>query len=167
MAIKKFHRNEGREDFTSKTSIKLDAHALTKWGRELVQLPENLLVQLPFAETTLKSLLDYSKITSNLARKRHLMFIGKCLRKENEDLIREKLVDLEKEKLVKKTKPVEQTNPYLEQLVENGDAAIESVLLENESLDRQKLRQLFRNYSHADGAKKTKALDKLKQYLDE
>jgi len=36
MVIKKFHRNEGRDDFTSKTSIKLEAHALTKWGKQLV-----------------------------------------------------------------------------------------------------------------------------------
>ena len=166
MAIKKFHRNEGREDYTSKTSIKLDAHALTKWGQELLRLPEILLTQLPISEITLKSLLDYSKITSNLARKRHLMFIGKCLRKEDEDLVRETLVNLEKEKLIKKTKPVEPANPYLEKLVEEGDAAIEIILLENESLERQKLRQLYRNYCHADGAKKAKALDKLKQYLN-
>ncbi len=167
MAIKKFHRNEGREDFTSKTSIKLDAHALTKWGQELVQLPETLLTRLPLTETTLKSLLDYSKITTNLARKRHLMFIGKCLRKEDEDLIRERIVELEKEKRNKKTKPIEQANPYFEQLVKDGESAIETILLENENAERQKLRQLYRNYCNAKETKKNKAIEKLKQYLDE
>jgi len=166
MAIKKFHRNEGREDYTSKTSIKLDAHALTKWGKELLLLPEAVLTQLPFNEVTLKSLLDYSKITSNLARKRHLMFIGKCLRKEDEDLIREKILDVENEKHAKKPKPIESINPYLKQLIDDGDAAIETILAENVNLERQKLRQLYRNQCNAKGTKKAKAMEKLKQYLN-
>lgn len=166
MAIKKFHRNEGREDYTSKTSIKLDAHALTKWGKELLLLQESLLIQLPIEGVTLKSLLDYPKITSNLARKRHLMFIGKCLRKEDEDLIREKILELEHEKQSKKPKPMESINPCLKQLIDDGDAAIETILAEKINLERQKLRQLYRNYCSAKGVKKTKAMDKLKQYLD-
>jgi ribosome-associated protein len=165
MAIKKFHRNEGREDYTSKTSIKLDAHALTKWGKELLQLPESLLIQLPFNGVTLKSLLDYPKITSNLARKRHLMFIGKCLRKEDEDLIRETLLDVENKRQTKVPKPIEPINPHLKQLIDEGDAAIETILLENANLERQKLRQLHRNYSNSKGVKKDKAMEKLKLYL--
>ncbi len=166
MAIKKFHRNEGREDYTSKTSIKLDAHALTKWGKELLQLPESFLIQLPINGVTLKSLLDYPKITSNLARKRHLMFIGKCLRKEDEDLIRETLLDIEDKRQTKAPKAIEPVNPHLKQLIDEGDAAIETILLENENLERQKLRQLHRNYCNAKGVTKDKAMEKLKQYLN-
>lgn len=171
MAIKKYHRNEGREDYTSKTSIKLDAQEITKWGQQLSEMQEGVLAQLPIEETTFKALLDYKKMTSNLAKKRHLMFIGKCLRKENEDLIRETLESIKNKSQqieISQLSKVEQiANQLLQQDLTKQEEAVESLLRNHSGIERQTLRQLVRNYNNAKQDKRTPFKMKLQKYLEE
>jgi ribosome-associated protein len=169
MAIKKYHRNRGEEDYTSKTSIKLDAKAIKKFGQELVELTALQLEALPVLEVTLKALLDHQKMTTNLARKRHFLFIGKCLRKENLDAIKEAIEDSQKVHFKKKTTEKIEVDPadiIIKKLVEDGDVQIEKLISDNESLDRQTLRQILRNIKNSKTAvKKQQAVNKMKAYL--
>ena len=75
--------DELEDEIISKTQLKKDALALKKFGLELAQLPVEKVNALPIDDTTKQSILDYQKVTTNLARKRQLMFVGKCLRNED------------------------------------------------------------------------------------
>ena len=166
MPIKKFNRNESDPDFFSKTQQKNEALALKKFGLELTDLSADKLVELPISEVTLKSLLDYQKITTNLARKRHLMFIGKCLRNEDEDEIRQFLASQLKTHLKKKVEKKDPNDEIIDKLVELRDIKIDELLSENPILERQTLRQILRNINNAKNAqKKLQAINRMKNYL--
>jgi len=172
MAIKKFNRKEHDPDYFSKTQQKNEALALKLFGMELVELSAVKMTQLPISEVTLKSLLDYQKITTNLARKRHLMFIGKCLRQENEDAIREYLASQLNNELKKKAeKELEDknaSNSIIEQLIEFGDSKTEELVSQYPRMERQTLKQILRSIHKAkDAQKKRQATDKLKNYLSQ
>ncbi len=165
MAIKKFNRKENDPDYFSKTQQKNESIAIKKFGETLLELSTKNLAELPLAEVTLKSLLDYKKMTTNLARKRHLMFIGKCLRQEDENAIREVLQAQSKASLVKKATPFDKT---ILDLLNDGEATIEKMLEKNLLLERQILRQLLRNIKNSkDEKKKLIAINKMKNYLND
>ena len=156
------------EEFTSKTQLKKDALALKKFGLQLSQLTAEKLNLLPISETTLKSILDYQKITTNLARKRQLMFVGKCLRNEDEDKIRNYLTTHSNTQLKAKTEQVDTGQAFAETLLSGGAEAVEKLIQDNSSLERQTLRQLVRNVNNAKVvAKKKNAMIKLQNYLNE
>jgi len=160
------HDENLEQDFVSKTRLKIHAQELKKFGLELVKLSDAKLKMLPIEDVTLKSLLDYKKITSNLARKRHLMFIGKCLRNENQQEIEEFLEN----DLSAPIKPkVEENDPLdllLNDLINVGEEKINEILIEKPLLERQKLRQLLRNINNTKSEqKKQQAIGKMKAYL--
>ncbi|MBV1908888.1 MAG: DUF615 domain-containing protein [Kangiellaceae bacterium] len=158
------------DEFISKTRLKKDAQAIKKFGLELTQLSSEKLSQLPMSEVTLKSILDYQKITTNLARKRQLMFVGKCLRYEDEDEIRlylsNKLNSQLKAKASVKTKDT--FTVFVESLAEDSASKVEQIMQLSNSLERQTLRQLVRNLlSVKEEKKKQQAITKFKNYLSQ
>ncbi|PCI73101.1 MAG: hypothetical protein COB38_01560 [Gammaproteobacteria bacterium] len=172
-----------QDDFVSKTKLKNQAQDLKKFGLELAKLKTSIVENLPVGEVTLKSLLDYQKMTTNLARKRHLMFIGKCLRSESESAIREYLDNKEKANIstmqqnaneVQDTESEEsRVQPKLNKmdklieslLVANGEE-IELFLGGNPQIERQNLRQSIRNCQSAKNEKKRQvAKERLIDYL--
>lgn len=173
MAIKKFNRKQFESKFDeegySKTQQKNESLAIKKFGLELIGLSAQKLAKLPISDVTLKSLLDYQKMKTNLAKKRHIMFIGKCLRNENEQAIRDFIDSNSAENLKEKNTKQTQTDPVdeiLEQLIEQGDSFIDKLLSENSNMQRQTLRQILRNVNNAKIAeKKQVAINKMKSYL--
>jgi ribosome-associated protein len=154
------------DDIVSKTQLKKDALALKKFGLELAQLPADKVEKLPLDETTIKSILDYQKITTNLARKRQLMFVGKCLRHENESEIRQYLNEQANSHLKAKVIKQDPIQDIVDNLLETKEAAIEDLLQVHPNLERQTLRQMLRNISNAKNpSKSSQAISKLKQHL--
>ena len=121
--------NQPDDDFISKTQLKNQAQELKKFGLKLTELSDEKLKSLPIDEVTLKSLLDYKLITSNLARKRHLMFIGKCLRNEDQQAI-EMVLSNELNSNLKQKVQVSQIDKLVEALTANADETINEILLE-------------------------------------
>ncbi len=155
-----------KEDYVSKTQQRQEALALNKFGQELVLLAPAKLSELPISETTRLGLLEYQKITSNLARKRHLNFIAKCLRNENQDAIRQHLNDNIEFQLEKKKNGMTFVDDLINLLIKNGDSEIETIVEKNSTADRQTLRQLLRNLNNAKTEqKKIQASNKLRSYL--
>jgi len=168
MAIKKFNRNESAPDYASKTQIKHDAVVLKKFGEELTRLPVKTLEKLPLSEVSLKSLLDFQKMTSNLAKKRHLMYIGKCLRKEDEQEIRSALEAESISHLKRKEVQNNNLDEQINSLLIEGETKVDELLTKFPMLERQTLRQIMRNISSAKtDEKKRQAIDKMKRYLNE
>ncbi len=175
MAIKKFNRKQFESEFDeegySKTQQKNESLAIKKFGMELTELPAKTLAKLPISEVTLKSLLDYQKMNTNLAKKRHIMFIGKCLRNENEKAIRNILDNQAATNLKEKVEKDINKDPadeIIDRLVAQGDAYIDELLANNPELERQNLRQILRNIKNAKKLQKKQiAINKMKNYLRE
>ncbi|WP_444994646.1 ribosome biogenesis factor YjgA [Aliikangiella sp. IMCC44359] len=162
--------DELEASFVSKTQLKNEAKELVDFGKQLIELSESQLSLLPLSENTMVAVRDYHKQKGNIARKRHLGYIGKCLR--NDDATEAKAI-LEQENFAQlrvsnqAEKPKEKDHQsVLVELIEGGDKSIEALLVQNMELDRQTLRQLVRNVRNAKTEqKKLTATTKLKSFL--
>ena len=78
------------DDFSeekSKTQVKRELHALVDLGERLTTLKPDLLNRLPLTDGLRRALADAPKHTANIARKRHILFIGKLMRDQDIDAI--------------------------------------------------------------------------------
>ena len=153
------------ESFVSKTQLKNEAKALQAFGKVLVGLSADKLNALPLSDTTIQAIKDFHKQSGNIAKKRHLAFIGKCLRGEDADAVK---MALEQENFgnQRNQKTAENNDTLIDTLLAEGDAKVQDLLQQFHSMDRQKLRQLVRNANKAPaGPKKETARKKLNQYL--
>jgi len=174
MAIKKYHRNIDQPDYVSRSQIKQEAQAIKELAVKLVDLSDAKIALLPISETSLKSLQDFKKMTSNLARKRHLMFVAKRLRQEDQEAIEAhinspKLNQIENQQQSNDVK-AELVSSIYKKLLASDSSMVETeieLLLDQHSLvERQPLRQLVRNIDHAKNSKKKQACElKLNHYL--
>jgi len=165
--MNQFIDNQEEDDFVSKTQLKNQSKELKKFGLKLTELSDEKLKSLPIDDVTLKSLLDYKIITSNLARKRHLMYIGKCLRNEDQQAI-ESVLSNELNSNLKQKIQVSPIDNLADSLIENTEETINEILFDKPQLGRQKLRQLSRNTINAKNEqKKLQSFKKLKAYLKE
>ncbi len=156
------------DELISKTQLKKEALALKKFGLELAQLPVEKVNALPVDDTTKESILDYQKITTHLAKKRQLMFVGKCLRNEDEEQIRKFLSDQVNSNLKAKVVKNDPIKDWVEKLQQGNAEDVEELIQQYANLERQTLRQLIRNISNAKKAEKiNQATEKLKLYLKE
>ena len=64
----------------SKSQVKRELHALVDLGERLTTLKPDLLNKMPLTDAMRKALADAPKHTAHIARKRHMMFIGKLMR---------------------------------------------------------------------------------------
>ena len=67
----------------SKSQVKRELHALVDLGERLTTLKPDLLAKLPLTDGMRRALADAPKHTANIARKRHLQFIGKLMRDQD------------------------------------------------------------------------------------
>jgi len=78
------------DDFSeekSKTQVKRELHALVDLGQRLTTLKPALIDKLPLTDALRRALAEAPKHTANIARKRHIQFIGKLMRDQNIDEI--------------------------------------------------------------------------------
>ena len=64
----------------SKSQLKKEAKRLEAFGFELAQLSMAQLEQLPLAEAIVDTIIQYKKISSHVAKKRSLQYLGRLLR---------------------------------------------------------------------------------------
>lgn len=76
----------------SKSQIKREMHALVDLGKELIDLPNNKLDQLPLAEKLREAIELAKRINSREGKRRQIHFVGKLLRQADIDTIKQKLV---------------------------------------------------------------------------
>ena len=132
------------EDEKSKSQVKREMHELLALGAELVKLPGEQLNKIELSETLHDAIIEGRRITQHGAHKRHLQYIGKLMRNVDAEHIREQLDTLEGH-----SKQAASTLHHIERwrddLLAEGDDALERLLTEFPSADRQYLRQLLRN----------------------
>ncbi len=78
--------SEFHDDFPeekSKSQVKRELHALQELGQRLTTLKPELLDRLPITEALRRALADAPKHTANVAKKRHVQYIGKLMREQD------------------------------------------------------------------------------------
>jgi len=158
--------SEENEEWTSKSQLKRESHALQNLGKKLSTLNEEQLASLPLNETLRDAIkLAQRLVNKRSALKRHYQYIGKLLRSIDADPIVEAVEKIEQQHTnsVRTFKNLEQ---WREKILETGDTAIHDYCLQHANCDRQKLRQITRNYQQAiDEQKKTRFARQLFQEL--
>lgn len=141
------NENELQSDeelYSSKSEQKREIQEITKIGERLLSVPEVTLKQYPLSDSSLKAILEGKRINSPVGRNRQIKYIGKLLRKEDIDAIKQKLLLLDQEKIVA-NRQHHQLEHWRDRLVGEGDQALAELLQQEPKLDRQHLRQLIRN----------------------
>ncbi len=127
----------------SKTQRKRDLHALKELGIKLLDFSDDSLRQLDLPEKLLEALLTAKKITSNVARKRQLAYVGKLM-KEIDPAPIQAIVQAREHQHLTSTREFHLLEDLREQLLVEGDAALPAVLEHFPRTDRQYLRKLVR-----------------------
>lgn len=130
-------------DFASKSARKREMAALQELGTSLIDLPARHFADLPIGKPLRDALTLAKTLKSREARRRQIQYIGKLMRAENIDDIRQFLSRLEDDNKLFRQR-FRQIEHLCESLVTSGDAAIEPLIAEHPELNRQKLRQLAR-----------------------
>jgi ribosome-associated protein len=138
------------DDFSeekSKSQVKRDLQALVDLGERLTTLKPDLVARLPLTDALRRALADAPKHTANIARKRHIHFIGKLMRDQDVESI---LVLIDQ--LDASTRQYNERFHNLERcrdrLITGTDAVLETFVDDYPEADRQHLRQLIRQAQH-------------------
>ncbi len=136
-------------EYISKSQLKRDSLALRDLGKRLAALPDEHLGRIPLDDQLREAIALARRIQNKRsALKRHYQFIGKLLRARDTDPIFTALaeVDHDGQQSIQRHHRAER---WRDRIVEQGNGAIDALIEEIGNADRQKLRQLWRNYNTA------------------
>jgi ribosome-associated protein len=138
------------DDFSgekSKSKIKRELHALQDLGERLTTLKADVLAKLPLTDALQKALAEAPKHKAHIARKRHLQYIGKLMREQDIDAI-VGLIDQLDSSTREYNERFHALERWRDRLIEGGDSALESFVVDYPDTDRQHLRGLIRHAQH-------------------
>ncbi|MDG6896018.1 ribosome biogenesis factor YjgA [Volucribacter amazonae] len=129
--------------WVSKSEIKRDAEELKKLGEKLTQLTPAKLEKIPLEENLLAAI-ELAQRLQKEARRRQLQYIGKLLRTTDPEPIQEALAKLEN-KHNQQQAMLHKLELWRDQLIQQGDQALNDLLQQYPQADRQQLRNLIRS----------------------
>ena len=136
-------------EIVSKTQLKRESHDIQKLGKRLVEMSAEQLTKMPLDEPVLDAIELAKKIQNKRsALKRHYQFLGKLLRARDVEPIFEAVRVIE-EGNHGHIQRFHQAEMWRDEIIAKGNEAIESMVEQQTGADRQKLRQLLRNYISA------------------
>ena len=151
----------------SKTRLKQDAMDLQQLGQKLTSYSSTVLRKLSLNEILIATIEEYNRLPNSYgARRRQMQFIGKLMRDLDYDAVIKAIDDLESGHLRKKKKP-SLAKLLCEAILESGDAEINAALEQYPQLERQTMRQLYREYNRAAQTSRDKFKTKLQNYLQQ
>ena len=127
-----FESLEGR---ASKTEQKKAVQRMAALGAQLAELPKKKIESLPVEERLIEALLDVQSITSNEARRRQFLRIGKLLRNENETLILSYLTPQQG------AKKQAQLLRWVDRMVAQGEPVIKEFIKTHNAAEHHAIRQ--------------------------
>ncbi len=130
-------------EIVSKSEMKRDMIELQELGERILALPRKKAYELPLSETMMAAIREADRVGKNEAMRRHLQYIGKLIRSEDIDAIRNALdlLDPSSEAYGRVTGQQEQ---WRTRLIKDP-AALNEFIEEYPNVDRQHLRTLIRN----------------------
>ncbi len=127
----------------SKTQRKQASQALLKLGKDLAGLPSKVFNSLQLDPGLREELERLRKMTSHVARKRQMLFVGKLLRRADPEPLFKALALYQQQGRDQTARQhrVEQWRAYL---LQHGDTALNELIATDTQIDRQVARQLIR-----------------------
>ncbi|GKW48374.1 ribosome biogenesis factor YjgA [Halomonas sp. NCCP-2165] len=142
-----------QDGWQSKTQRKQEMHALQALGEKIIALSEAQRAKLPLSDDMLAAVEETGRIRAREARRRHMQYVGKLMRKEDTEAIQAAFDEFEQEKL-RRDHAFHRLERWRDRLIDEGDEALEAFVADFPDADRQALRQLIRN------AQRERAADK-------
>lgn len=129
-------------DRPSKTQLKKDSHELQALGEALVALPDNRIVDLPIAERLRDAVAEYKRTKSFEGKRRQMQYIGKLMRKDDVEPIREAVAAMQLGR-AKDSLALHEAERWRVELLASDDA-LTRWTTEHPTTDLQQLRSLIR-----------------------
>lgn len=171
MRKERYQEPEEEIEYVSRTEMKRYMDQLQELGRRITELRPDQQAQVPMDERLRAAVEEMARITSNGAKKRHLNFIGKLMRNEDEDAIREAIerFDSASEAHNQRFHRLERLRDrLLDENTERSQTALNEILSSYPECDIQHLRTLIRNAVKERAENKPPAaFRKIFQYLRE
>ncbi|NQZ88955.1 MAG: DUF615 domain-containing protein [Colwellia sp.] len=149
------------EELKSKSEVKREMIQLQIFGQKLIDLSKHQRSKIPFTEDIKDALILADKINNkHEALRRHVRHLAKILSETDLEPIKHAL-DVMANKHQQETAKFIKLEKMRDNTIDQGSDAIEALLTEYASMERQKLRQLVRQ------ASKEKKTEKLGKYYKE
>ncbi len=131
----------------SRGDLRREALGVLELAHRLVEQPAARLAQLPLGDDLLALAIAAQRITAQIARKRAVGFLAKKLRREEDETLEAIRASMEHDKADSRREnaALHRLEALRDQLVADGDNALNDLLVEYPQADRQHLRQLARN----------------------
>jgi ribosome-associated protein len=161
------HEANSELELPSKTQLKQEATEQQLLGKRLTAYSSAILAKLPISEKLIAVIEEYNRLPNNHgARRRQLQFIGKLMRDVDQLAVNKAISDMEIGHLKKQKKPAA-AKTWRDRILESGDAEINAALEQFPQLERQTIRQLYREFHRAKEANRDKFREKLQIYLQQ
>ena len=159
--------HDTESDLPSKTQLKQEAIDLQELGQKLTNYSAAVLRKLPLNDTLIAAIEEFNRLPNSYgARRRQLQFIGKLMRDLDYAEVVSAIEDIENSHLRKKRKP-SVAKLLCDRILESGDSEINAALEQHPQLERQTLRQFYREYNRAKESGGDKFRNKLQNYLEQ
>jgi ribosome-associated protein len=131
----------------SRGDLRREALGVLELAHRLVEQPAARLTQLPLSDDLLDLAVAAQRITAQIARKRAVGFLAKKLRREADETLEAIRAAMEHDKADSRREnaALHRLEALRDQLVADGDSALNDLMVEYPHADRQHLRQLARN----------------------
>lgn len=127
----------------SRSARKREADDLRQLGQTLTALTSSQLQRMPVSADLREAIREFNRIESHNARRRQLQLIGKLMRQESTEEIREALDQFDQKSAVS-IAAHHQAERWRERLLQEGQAALTEFLTQQPTIDRQHLRHMIR-----------------------
>lgn len=152
----------------SKSQLKREMHALQDLGKRMLELSNDQLDTLTISDTLRAAIEESRRIRQNEAKRRHLQFIGKVIRQEDDPDALKRAIDAFDAGSEEHTRRHHLAERWRDRMISEGDSAVGEFVNYCPSADIQHLRNLARNArKDADKQKNTGQARKLFRYLRE
>ena len=131
------------EQFVSKTKRKQEMHALQALGSTLLELPPSQLDALDIPQELAEAVREARRISSHEAKRRHLQYIGRLMRKVDPDPIRTAVAELQGRSAAARARH-RRIEQWRDRLLDD-DQTLTEFAREHAGADLQGLRTLIRN----------------------
>lgn len=159
---------EDDELVKSKSQLKREMHALQDLGKRMMELGDDQLAGLPMSETLKAAIVESRRIRQHEARRRHLQYVGKVIRNEEDPDALRRAVEAFDAGSEEHTRRHHLAERWRDRLIEEGNPAVASFVEQCPATDVQHLRNLLRNaQKDVRTGKNTGQAKKLFRYLRE
>ncbi|MGJ8517171.1 ribosome biogenesis factor YjgA [Carnimonas bestiolae] len=132
------------DEAPSKSQLKREMEALQQLGREIIEMKPSQRARLPLSDDMLAAVEEMGRISSHEARRRHMQYVGKVMRSEDVEGIRAAFDAMEQRKN-DRDQAFHRLEQLRDQLIDEGDAALDRAIEQLPGVDISQLRQLVRN----------------------